>query len=510
MFLAALLPGAAENIVILHTNDTHSNIDSDSKGRGGILPRKALIDSVRKAEKNVLLIDAGDMVQGSLYFKYFKGDVEYPLFNMMNYDVRILGNHEFDNGLNQLAKYWKDVKGEALSANYDFAGTAAEGIFKPYTIKKVGKHKIGILGINVDPTSLISEENYAGMKYKDAIETANAVAAELKMKGCDLIIAVTHIGYEKTGAKSVDPELAAASRDIDIIIGGHSHTVIDPNDSSTPHIFQNAEGRPVLVAQTGKYGVNLGYIKIDLDKLAEHNYDYQLIPITDRFDSSKIDKKMEAFIAPYRAKVDSINNVTVGYSRQAMENVRKASPYANWAGDFAAWYGSHVADSIRAVDTSFPHLDFGMMNVGGIRQPMPEGKVSQGLILSAFPFSNRLRIISIKGKDLLATMQIVARKGGEAVSEAVRVVTDGNGNVRHMTIGGNEVDPERDYVVATIDYIAEGNDDMLPMKNHTELWRDNLEVSARILEYMDWLTSQGLAVEPSQVLRFTTDVTLDK
>lgn len=105
--MMAAAPLAAEDLVILTTNDTHSNIDPDANGVGGVLPRMAIIDSVRKAEKNVLLVDAGDMVQGTLYFKYFKGDVEYPIFNMMKYDVRILGNHEFDNGLDQLAKYWK-------------------------------------------------------------------------------------------------------------------------------------------------------------------------------------------------------------------------------------------------------------------------------------------------------------------------------------------------------------------------------------------------------------------
>ena len=164
LLTAGVFASSAENLVILTTNDTHSNIDFDNNGRGGILPRKTIIDSVRKAEKNVILVDAGDMVQGTLYFKYFKGDVEYPIFNMMDYDIRILGNHEFDNGLEELAKYWKDVKATRLSANYDFSMTPARGLFKPYVIKKVGKKKIGFFGINVDPESLISKENYEGMK----------------------------------------------------------------------------------------------------------------------------------------------------------------------------------------------------------------------------------------------------------------------------------------------------------------------------------------------------------
>ena len=235
--LGTLLTASAKDLVILHTNDTHSLIEPGADGMGGVLQRKAIIDSVRAAEKNVVLVDAGDVVQGTLYFKYFKGDVEYPLMNMMDYDVRILGNHEFDNGLDELAKYYKDAKGARLSANYDFSNTPAKGIFEPYTIKKIDGKKIGFIGINIDPTSLISKQNYEGLVYRDAIEEANKTAALLKKKGCDLVVAVTHIGYVKENEKPTDIELAEASKDIDIIIGGHSHTLLMPGDESKPHLF---------------------------------------------------------------------------------------------------------------------------------------------------------------------------------------------------------------------------------------------------------------------------------
>ena len=506
---SAALPLWAEDLVILHTNDTHSNIDTGANGAGGILPRKAIIDSVRKAEKNVLLVDAGDMVQGTLYFKFFKGDVEYPIFNMMKYDIRILGNHEFDNGLDQMARYWKDVKSDRLSANYDFTGTAAQGLFKPYTIKKIGGKKIGFLGINVDPESLISAENYRGMKYYDAIRTANATSAELKKKGCDLVVAVTHIGYDELPPAESDMQLARESRDIDIIIGGHSHTYINPKTPDvTPYWVKNAAGRPVLVTQTGRYGDNVGYIKIDLDKIGEHNYDYEYIPVTDRFSPDAYDKNIRNFLAPYKAVVDSVNANVIGYSLVDMGNLRKASPYGNWTGDFAQWFGRQIADSLRAAGKDVPYPDMGMMNVGGIRQPMPKGVVTEGQILSTFPFSNRMRLIAVKGKDLLETMRIVVPKGGEAVSEAVRVVTDTAGNVTHFLINGNPVDPEREYIVSTIDYVAEGNDGMKPMANHRELWRDSQEVSVRILDYVRHLTANGIGINPDPTPRFVEDVRL--
>ncbi len=512
----ALLAGGtqiapAEDLVILTTNDTHSNIDSDENGRGGILPRKAIIDSVRRAEKNVILVDAGDMVQGTLYFKYFKGDVEYPIFNMMNYDIRILGNHEFDNGLDELAVHWKDVKAARLSANYDFKGTAAEGLFQPYVIKKVGKKKIGFIGINVDPASLISKENYAGMKYNDAIGTANAIASVLrKQKKCDLIVAVTHIGYEAIPGKASDIDLARLSKDIDIIIGGHSHTFVDPKTpGKTPHRIKNATGKPVLVTQTGKYGRNVGYIKIDLDDIEDHDFDYEYIPVTNRFAPDTYDRNIEAFIAPYKHMVDSVNSNIIGWSVQDMANYDRNGAYANWSADFGMWVGRHVADSIRATGKDFPEIDMSMMNVGGIRQPMKKGAVTEGQILSTFPFSNRMTVVEIKGKYIIDALRVAAQKGGEAVSGNVRVVTDDKGNLLKVIIDGREMDPEKTYTVSTIDYVAQGNDDLVSMADNRELWRDNKEMCIEVMRYIRHLTSMGMPVSSDPNGRFVENAEIE-
>ena len=246
----------ARSLVILHTNDTHSQIDPDAFGNGGVLQRKAIIDSVRAAEDDVILVDAGDVVQGSLFFKFFRGEVEYHLMDMMNYDIRILGNHEFDNGVADIAKYYRQTKSTPLSANYDFSGTELDGIFSPYAIREIGNRKIGFFGINIDPESLIDSSNTGGLKFREIIPVANETAAFLKNdKKCDIVVAVTHIGIVKQNRKTTDYELAEASKDIDIIIGGHSHSVIMPGENGdTPSIVMNAEGKPVLVAQTGKYG----------------------------------------------------------------------------------------------------------------------------------------------------------------------------------------------------------------------------------------------------------------
>ncbi|MBO7165329.1 MAG: metallophosphoesterase, partial [Muribaculaceae bacterium] len=180
----------ADSLVLLHTNDTHSMVFPDKDGLGGVQRRKVLIDSVRNAEKNVMLIDAGDIVQGTLFFKFYNGEVEHPLMDMMGYDIRIMGNHEFDNGIEQLRPHLEKSKSVLLSSNYNVDNSGLKGLFKPYYIKKIGRRKVGFLALNVDPKSLITEKNIAGVVWHDVIKVANETAAMLKReKKCDLVVA---------------------------------------------------------------------------------------------------------------------------------------------------------------------------------------------------------------------------------------------------------------------------------------------------------------------------------
>ncbi len=502
----------AEKLVILHTNDTHSAIEVNADGTGGVLQRKAIIDSVRRAEKNVITVDAGDMVQGSLYFKYFRGDVEYPLMDMIGYDVRILGNHEFDNGMKDLAEKYRTVKGARLSANYDFDGTELEGVFSPYVIKKIGGKKIGFIGLNVDPASLISANNI-DVRFKDIIPEANRVAAYLKHdKKCDLVVAVTHIGYEKENEKTTDPELIAASSDIDIVIGGHSHTLIDPaHPEKYPSLLPNADGKLVRVGQTGKYGKYIGKITIDLDRLKGSDgkdYEYELIPVTDRFPEDKLDKRMKDFIEPYRQVVDSIGGRVIARSAYSMKNGERVGPMANMTADLTYDYLRHKVDSLQAAGVDVPRLDMAIMNVGGIRQDMPEGDITEGQILSTYPFSNYFVIVEIKGQDLIDALAVGARKGGEGISGNVRVVTDGKGGVRRVVIDGEEMDPEKTYILGTINYAAEGNDDMVSLARHRLIWTDDVEVAAPTLRWFVRQGELGVPVAPDPNPRYVTDTSL--
>ncbi|MDE5870766.1 MAG: 5'-nucleotidase C-terminal domain-containing protein, partial [Muribaculaceae bacterium] len=379
--------------------------------------------------------------------------------------------------------------------------------FKPYTIKNVGGRKIGFIGLNIDPESIIAQANYEGMAFRNIIESANSTAAFLKnKKKCDIVVAVTHIGYPKGNDKTTDPELARASKDIDIIIGGHSHTLIDPkNPESYPSIVENAEGRPVLIVQTGKSGKYLGQIRIDLDRLktmTPADYDYSLIAVTDRFPEERLDPKIRSFLQPFTDSLEYIKSDVIGFAAQDFINEGRTGAFPNWTADFGSWYGNVVLDSLRRTDPSVPHLDFAIMNVGGIRNPIPSGEVTAGHILSTYPFSNRFVVLRIKGQDIIETLQVAAKKGGEAVSKEVTVVCDSDRNIERVLLDLREIDPEKTYTVGTIDYVAWGNDDMRSMANGEWIYAGETEVCVPLIRYVKELARLGLPMSADTRPRF--------
>lgn len=494
--LACAAVAGAQNLVILHTNDTHSHIDAEN-GAGGVLQRKALVDSVRKAEKNVLLVDAGDIVQGSLYFKLFGGDVEYPLMDIMGYDIQILGNHELDNGIEDLAKYYKRKGAAKLSANYDFSGTPLEGVFDPYIIKKIGGKKVGFMGLNLDPEGIVSPQNYRGLKYSDIIETANSTAARLRSLGCDLVVAVTHIGYsdDSENPKTTDVDLARASKGIDIIISGHSHELVSPDTPERPNVFANAEGKPVLIEQTGRYGSNLGYIKIDLSGKSPVVSEARMIPVAGQ-DPARFDKKIKAFIAPYRHVVDSVNARQIAVCAMNMLNTKQyasSTPLSNFTVDAVHRYAVHVADSI-----GLPHgVDLALVNSGGIRLPMDEGPVTEGQILSTYPFINFVEIVEMPGSVLTKVLAQAALQKGQAVSSGVWIGLNETGDsVESILVNGRPIDETATYTVATLDYLAAGGDYLSEFKQAKRVWLDRKELCAPMMQYVVNLGRAGVPINP--------------
>lgn len=255
-------------LVILHTNDTHSQIEPSDPSAvkypdmGGYARRMGIINQIRDQEELVLLVDAGDIFQGTPFFNFFNGRIEIEGYNMMKYDAITLGNHEFDNGIDTLATVLKLAKFPVVSANYDVSKTPISKLVKPYIVIKRGGVKIGVFGLGVNPEGLIMERNYKGMVYKDPILTAQRIATILKKREkCDVIICLSHLGSVPALRAMNDFELARQTSDIDVIVGGHSHSLIV--DVKT----LNANGKNVVIAQMLKSGFFLGRIDLELTAL---------------------------------------------------------------------------------------------------------------------------------------------------------------------------------------------------------------------------------------------------
>ncbi len=264
-----------KKITILHTNDTHSHIDPfpadhpKNPNMGGAARRAAIIESIRKEEKNVLLLDAGDIFQGTPYFNYYGGELEFKLMSMMQYDLATMGNHDFDNGIDGFYAQLPHAKFDFVSANYDFKNTVLNDIVKPYKIIFKDGIKIGIFGLGVQLDGLVDKKLYKETVYNNPIEVAQDMTRILKEeKKCDLVICLSHLGfkYKDEPEKPSDILLAQKTKNIDLIIGGHTHTFLDK-----PVIEKNSEGKEVLINQVGCFGVNLGRIDFYLSNDKLHN-----------------------------------------------------------------------------------------------------------------------------------------------------------------------------------------------------------------------------------------------
>lgn len=258
-----------KKITILHTNDVHSHIDpfgpedGRNPNKGGVARRASLISSIRKENPHTLLLDAGDIFQGTPYFNYYGGELEFKLMSMLKYDAATIGNHDFDNGIDGLYAQLPHAKFDFISSNYDFSNTVMDTHVKPYKTFLVDDIKVGVFGLGIELAGLVDKNMYKETKYLDPVEIAQDMSRTLKEKEkCELIICLSHLGYNYRDLpqKPDDLKLAKATKDIDLIIGGHTHTFLDK-----PTIVKNAIGKNMLVNQVGCYGINLGKIDFYFD-----------------------------------------------------------------------------------------------------------------------------------------------------------------------------------------------------------------------------------------------------
>ena len=275
--LSSFQTASTKHLTILHTNDVHSYIDPfppnhpKNPNMGGVARRAALINSIRQENSNVLLLDAGDIFQGTPYFNYYGGELEFKLMSMMHYDLATLGNHDFDNSIDGFYAQMPHAKFDFVSANYDFKNTVLHGLIKPYKIFIKDGIKVGVFGLGVQLDGLVDKKNYKETVCHDPVAVSQDMARILKQdEKCDLVICLSHIGYKYKDEpdKICDVKLAGLTKDIDLIIGGHTHTFLDK-----PTVLKNAVGQDVLVNQVGCYGVNLGridfYFDTDQSKIAQ-------------------------------------------------------------------------------------------------------------------------------------------------------------------------------------------------------------------------------------------------
>ena len=258
-------------LTVLHTNDVHSRLDpfpmdgGVNQGLGGVAARAGIIEKIRREEEHVLLFDAGDIFQGTPYFNLYKGEPEIKAMSLMKYDATAIGNHDFDAGLDNLAtQLTNNATFPMLVANYDFSGTPMEYKYQPYKIFKKGKIKAGVFGVGIEMAGLVSETLSGNTKYLDPVSKANEVANTLKKeKNCDFVICLSHLGNAYSDNKVSDKRLATETENVDLIIGGHTHTFLQ-----APIVYKNKKGEDVLVNQVGWAGINLGRLDFDFTKIS--------------------------------------------------------------------------------------------------------------------------------------------------------------------------------------------------------------------------------------------------
>lgn len=267
LFCALTAQAQDKQLTILHTNDTHSTIyplsanlnDTLKAGRGGFLRRINLIQQERAKDPELLLFDSGDFSQGSPYYTLFKGDVEVGLMNQMGYDAGTIGNHEFDFGLDNMVRIFRQLHFPIVCSNYDFTGTELADIVKPYVILQRKGLKIGVFALCVQPKDLVDSKNYGTIQYLDPVKTANEMVSLLKAKKCDMIVCLSHLGWNIGGED--DAYMIERTSGIDLVLGGHSHSYM-----RQLCYVKNKDGQPVPVDQNGKHAILIGKIKINLKK----------------------------------------------------------------------------------------------------------------------------------------------------------------------------------------------------------------------------------------------------
>lgn len=460
--------------VMLFTNDFHSQIEPMDGGGGGVLRLKALVDSVRTAEPHVLLADAGDLVQGTYYFSLLNGVVEMKMLDMLKYDIRTIGNHEFDKKMSGLGEMFALSKVPVVASNYDFSDTDLAKYVVPSKILNAGKIKVGFIGLNVRLLNLVNKTACEGVVWQDAVNVADTYAEELRKQGADIVIALSHLGYEAdSDAYYYDKGIAKRTKYIDMIIGGHSHTTL----KSAVYV-SDTEGDQVPIVQTGSKGLNLGYAKIKIGSNGKPSFTYRLIPVDSRLDN-RVDATFSSIIDDYAAEVKEKMDVKLGYAPYNINRGTPESALGNLTADGLIWIAQNLHNT---------KADVAIYNSGGVRANISKGNVTVGDVYAVYPFDNILSLITIKGSKLKELLKKVP--GSLYVNKEVKIVKSGT-TISTMTLNGKTIQDSQNYTVATIDYISD-NDGYSSIFNGYVSREDSVDmIRDEFVEYFKYLANQN-------------------
>ena len=478
-------------ITILHTNDTHAHLEpfTPFKGeeQGGVSRRFTLIKQIRAEGGNVLLLDAGDVFQGTLYFNQYEGQADLWFMNKMGYDAMAVGNHEFDKGQEPLAKFIDGANFPVLSANLDCSGSdLLRDKIKPYVIKEIGGEKVGIFGLTTEDVKIISNVG-EGVEVLDPIETAKKVVAELEAQGVNKIIALTHIGYEK------DKELAASVDGIDIIVGGHSHTLLGDMEGAKgpyPTVVNSPGGDPVLIVHAYKWGSYLGRLNVTFDaegKVTE--YSGQPIFVNASIES---DPEFDAKLAELAAPLEELKKKVIGQAAVDLDGEREH------VRTMETNLGNLVCDAMLW-KTADDNTQIAIQNGGGIRASADAGDISMGKILEILPFGNTLVDLDLTGAQIIEALengvsQIEEVKGRFPQVAGLRYTFDPRKPVGSRIVkvevwdkaSGQYVpiDPNATYRVVTNNFLFGGGDGYEVFKQGTNVYETGVLLSDALAEYI--------------------------
>lgn len=490
LILAALLvisPVSAQEagdftLTILHTNDTHSHIEeydgstttcpaeSEAAGLciGGVARRATLLADLRASapDGNAILVDAGDSFNGTLYFSVYKGEESARFMNLLGYQAMAVGNHEFDNGPAHLADFLDHVEFPVLSANIDTsAEPLLDGRLAPYTVIDVNGEPVGVIGLTTIDVPISSSPGPT-LKFNDYLSSLAPVLSDLDGQGIDKIVLLSHIGYGD------DLRLATQMDGIDVIVGGHSHTLLSSTDPAAagpyPTVVESPSGDPVLVVQAEAYGKYLGQLVVTFDGGGDI-LSWEGAPIL--IDASVArDPAIQAIVDEMAVAVNAMRDETIGSTVNLLQGDRSVCRYAECT------MGNLVADGMRWA-TQNSDVQVALINGGGLRTSIPAGDISTGSVLEVLPFSNNIATLKLTGVDLLAALE-------NGVSRAES--PDNAGTGRFPQVSGlrfswdatkpagerivsaevqnddgsySPLDPDAIYHVATLTFLRQGGDD---------------------------------------------------